>query len=129
MRAMLIPILLVALAAACSSASSYGNDLAYAPVLVNRTDHAVVYAVFLLEEAGLVDPNPAIDPAEAADRRVPAGEERQMTISGWAGDGVMVFIYDIPPNHAGGRVPLSRTLQITGEELARMHGRIIIEDE
>jgi hypothetical protein len=129
MRAMLIPILLVSLAAACTSANSYGNDAAFGPVLVNRTENALIYSVFPLEEAGLVDPNPAIDPAEAAERRVPAGEERAMTISGWPGDGVVVFIYEIPANHAGGTVPLSRTLQVTGEDLARTQGRIVVENQ
>src|SRR5688572_17510991 len=65
MRALLIlPILLLA---ACSTPS--GKD-GGGVVLVNRTDNALLYMAFDLEDGPLVDPNPAIDPRNTPERLV-----------------------------------------------------------
>ena len=124
MRAMLIPIL-VSLAAACSTPPG-GTDAG--PVLVNRTANALLYVAFNLADAALVDPNPALDPAEAPDRRVAAGAQQAIDIPDYAAEGVLLFIYEIPPDHAG-PVPLSRTVRVTQAELLGMQNRIVIEDE
>lgn len=123
---MLIPVL-VLLAAACSS--SFGGDgAASSLVLVNRTDHALLYVAFNLEEAALVDPNPFIDPADAPERLVPAGTERTLDLPDYTGGGVVLFLYEIPAQDRAGPVPLSRTLQFTAAELARSRGRMVVED-
>lgn len=122
---MLIPVL-VLLAAACSS--SFGGEGSGSPlVLVNRTDHALLYVAFNLEEAALVDPNPLIDPQDAPERLVPAGAERTIDLPDYSGQGVVLFLYDIPAQDRAGPVPLSRTLQFTAAELARSRGRMVVE--
>jgi hypothetical protein len=122
----LIAALLMALAAACSNASLSGGD--GSPVLVNRTGNAVLYVAFDLSEAPLVDPNPAIDPLDAPERLVAAGDQRPLDIAEYEGGGVLLFIYQIPASDRAGPVPLSRTLRVTREELARMGNRIVLDD-
>jgi hypothetical protein len=123
---MLIAALLMPLLAACSSSSLGGGD--GQPVLVNRTGNAVLYVAFDLSQAPLVDPNPAIDPAEAPERLVAAGDQRPITIEGYEGEGVLLFIYEIPAMDRAGPVPLSRTVRLTREELARTGNRIILDE-
>ncbi|HLM66929.1 MAG TPA: hypothetical protein VK358_05335, partial [Longimicrobium sp.] len=122
----LILSLLAALLAACSSSSLGGGD--GRPVLVNRTGNAVLYAAFNLSEAPLVDPNPALDPAEAPERLVAAGDQRPLAIVDYEGGGVLLFIYEIPATDRAGPVPLSRTIRLTREELARMNNRIVLDE-
>jgi hypothetical protein len=124
MRMLLTTLAFVLLAACANSFSGDGGGI----VLANRTDHALLYAAFGLADAALVDPNPAIDPAQAPERRVPAGEQRTLQVSGDPAEGVVLFLYDIPPGHAG-PVPLSRTVRVTAEELRQMQNRIAIGPE
>lgn len=124
MRILLAAALLPLLALACSSASVSGGD--GVPVLVNRTGGALLYAAFDLSAAALVDPQPALDPAEAQDRLVAAGEEQPLRIDGYE-EGVLLFIYEVPAADRAGPVPLSRTVRVTREELLRMNNRIVLE--
>jgi hypothetical protein len=126
MRAMLITIL-VSLAAACSAPIGAGGD--GRPVLVNRTDNALLYVAFNLDQAGLVDPNPAIDPKDAPERLVAAGAQTVIDLPDYSGEGVLLFIYEIPAQDRAGPVPLSRTVRISPEDLLRAQNRIIIEDQ
>lgn len=125
MRAMLIPIL-VSLAAACSTPP---GETEAGPVLVNRTGNALLYVAFNLADGALVDPNPAIDPAEAPERIVAAGAQQAIDIPDYAVEGVLLFIYEIPsPDHTG-PVPLSRTVRVTHPELLAMQNRIVIAEQ
>ena len=123
----LIAALLLPLLAACSSSSLGGGD--GSPVLVNRTGNALLYVAFDLALAPMVDPNPAIDPADAPERVVASGEQRPIEIADNESGGVLLFIYEIPATDRAGPVPLSRTVQVTSAELLRMNNRIVIDDE
>lgn len=124
---MLLAAVSVLLLAACAAPPATGRSAA--PVLVNRTANALIYAAFDLEEAALVDPNPAIDPASARDRTVPAGAEAQIAYDETSGEGVLLFLYEIPAGNPAGSVPLSRTVRVTRAELQASQGRIVIDPE
>ncbi|HEX6039353.1 hypothetical protein [Longimicrobium sp.] len=123
---MLIAALSVLLLAACADPAG-GNGSAAAPVLVNRTATAFVYAAFDLADAGLVDPNPAIDPAMVPERVVAAGAEAEIQVEQTSGEGVLLFLYEIPAGDHAGPVSLSRTVRVTRAELIASGGRIVID--
>ncbi|HST60341.1 MAG TPA: hypothetical protein VLK84_16660 [Longimicrobium sp.] len=123
---MLLTLVVAGLVAACSSSLGGGGD-GGGPVLVNRTGGALLFVAMDLSASGLVDPNPALNVEEHRDKLVAAGEERAIEIPDYAGDGVLLFIYEIPAADHAGPVPLTRTVQVTREELLRMNGRIVIE--
>jgi hypothetical protein len=122
MRALLIVIL--AALAACVTPFGEGGDPR--PLLVNRTGNALLYVAFGLEDAPLVDPNPAIDPADAPERLVADGAELAIEVSGYSGSGVLLFIYEIPAQDHAGPVPISRTIRVSRAQLLRADGRIVI---
>ncbi|HEY0015851.1 MAG TPA: hypothetical protein VGC13_06010 [Longimicrobium sp.] len=121
----LLTLLLVAFAAACSTPFGGGDG---PPVLVNRTRNALLYVAFDLRDGPLVDPNPAIDPADAPERLVAAGDQRAIILADYSGEGVLLFLYEIPAQDRAGPVPLSRTLRVTQAELLRNRGRIVIDE-
>ena len=123
---MLIAAVLLPLLASCSNASLSGRD--GNPVLVNRTGNALLYVAFDLSQAALVDPNPAIDPADAPERLVAAGDQRTLSIAEYE-EGVLLFIYEISATDRSGPVPLSRTVRLTRAELLRMNNRIVLDDQ
>lgn len=120
---MLLPILM--LLAACPD--PFGGAAAGDVVLANRTANAFVYVAFDLADGPLVDPNPAIDPAQAPERVVAPGEARSIDITDYSGEGVLLFIYEIPATDQAGPVPLSRTVRVSAGELRRMNNRIVID--
>lgn len=122
---MLAAALLVPLLAACSGVFVSGGG--GTPVLVNRTGHALLYVAFGLSQAALVDPSPALDPASAPERLVPDGDQRPITLAEEDGEGLVLFIYDIPVADRAGPVPLSRTVRLTHDELLRMNHRIVLD--
>jgi hypothetical protein len=121
----LLTVLLVAFAAACSTPFGGGDGH---PVLVNRTANALLYVVFDLQDGPLVDPNPAIDPADAPERVVAAGDQRTILLDDYSGEGVLLFLYAIPAQDRAGPVPLGRILEVTQAELLRSRGRIVIDE-
>lgn len=125
---MLTAALSVLLLAACAAPVAERGSAA-APVLVNRTATAFVYVAFDLADAGLVDPNPAIDPAAAPEHVVAAGAEAEIQVEQTSGEGVLLFLYEIPAGGHAGPVPLSRTVRVTRAELAASGGRIVIEPQ
>lgn len=122
---MLLTVVLAGLVAACSS--SLGGAGASGPVLVNRTGNALLFVAMNQSAAGLVDPNPALNVEENRERLVAAGDERAIEIPDYEGEGVLLFIYEIPAADHAGPVPLTRTVQVTREELLRMNNRIVVE--
>lgn len=122
---MLLTLVVAGLVAACSS--SLGGHGDSGPVLVNRTGGALLFVGMNLSASGLVDPQPALRPDEHAERRVAAGEERAIVIPDYEGEGVLLFLYEIPAADHAGPVPLSRTVQVTREQLLRMNDRIVIQ--
>jgi hypothetical protein len=125
MRTLLVALCLP-LVAAC--ANSFGGD-GGGVVLANRTARAFLYVAFDLADAPLVDPNPAIDPAEAPERLVAAGEQRTIEVPGDSGEGVLLFLYEIPSQDHAGPVPLSRTVRVPAADLRRLHNRIVIDEQ
>lgn len=125
---MLITVVTVLLLAACAAPAG-GSGSTAAPVLVNRTANAFVYVAFDLAEGALVDPNPAIDPAAMPERVMAAGAEAEIDVEETSGEGVLLFLYEIPAPSAAGPVPLSRTVRVTRAELIASGGRIVIEPE
>jgi hypothetical protein len=123
MRALLLlPLLLLS---ACSTL--FGTDDPRRLVLANRTDNALLYVAF--GSGPVVDPQPALEFAENRDRMVAAGEQRAIEVSSYTGEGVTVFVYEIPSQDHAGAVPLTRTLRVSERDLARTHGRIIVDEE
>lgn len=126
MRALLLLPILVLLAA-CPDPFSGGGEGGV--TLANRTDNAFVYVAFDLADGPLVDPNPAIDPAQVPGRIIAPGEARSIDITDYSGEGVLLFIYEIPATDQAGPVPLSRTVRVSAGELRRMNNRIVIGRE
>ncbi len=126
MRPLLI-VLLVSLVAACSTPFAADGDSR--PVLVNQSSNALLYVAFDIGDGTAVDPNPAIDPADAPDRLVAAGGERAIDLADYSGEGVLLFIYKIPAQDYAGPVPLTRTLQVSRAELRQNRGRIVIHEQ
>lgn len=121
----LVAALLVVLLAACSASPVSGGG--GTPVLVNRTGNALLYVAMNLSAAPLVDPMPAMDPANAPERLVAAGDQRPIVIADYEGDGVLLFIYEIPAADRAGPVPLSRTVSLTRAELLLAGNRIVLD--
>jgi hypothetical protein len=126
MRPLLI-VLLVSLVAACSTPLAGDGDSR--PVLVNQSSNALLYVAFDIGDGTAVDPNPAIDPADAPERVVAAGGQRAINITDYSGDGVLLFIYKIPAQDYAGPVPLTRIMQIPRAELLQNRGRIVIDEQ
>ncbi len=122
---MLLTLVVAGLVAACSSSLGGGGESGL--MLVNRTGSALLFVAMDLSASGLVDPNPALNVEENRERLVAAGEERAIEIPDYAGEGVLLFLYEVPAADHAGPVPLTRTVQVTREELLRMNNRIVIE--
>lgn len=125
---MLLAAASILLLAACAAPVGEGGS-ADAPVLVNRTANAFIYVAFDLEDAALVDPNPSLDPAQVPERIVAAGGEVEIDVQQTSGEGVLLFLYEIPAHDVAGPVPLTRTLRVTRAELVASRGRIVIDRE
>jgi hypothetical protein len=123
---MLLAVLSVLLLAACAGSAGHGGVTA-AHVLVNRTPNAFVYLALDSEVAQRIDVNPFADPAAMPERVVAAGAEVEIEVELTSDLGVTVILYEIPAGHAGGRVPLTRTVVVTRQELEASGGRIVVE--
>jgi hypothetical protein len=123
---MLLTLVLAGLVAACSSSLGGGGGEG-GPMLVNRTGNALLFVAMNASAAGLVDPNPALSVEENRERLVAAGDERAIEIPDYEGEGVLLFLYEIPAADHAGPVPLTRMVQVTREELLRMNNRIVVE--
>lgn len=123
----MLALFTVLLMAACANPFSGGG--AGDVLLVNRTDRALLYLALPRADAAVVDPNPAWNPQEHLDRMVAAGEERWIDVEGSAADGVVLFLYAVPPADMVSPVPLWRVLAVEGGELRRMSNRVVVQDE
>ncbi|HEX6912187.1 MAG TPA: hypothetical protein VF142_17420 [Longimicrobium sp.] len=125
MRALLLPF--VMLLAACPDPFAGGGSRTV--MLANGSSNAFVYVAIDLRDGPVVDPNPAIDPAQVPERIIAPGEARPLDVHDYSGEGVLLFLYEIPATDQAGPVPLSRIVRVTAGDLARMHNRIVIDDE
>lgn len=126
MRALLL-LPFVMLLAACPN--PFAGDGSRTVTLANRSSNAFIYVAIDLQAGPVVDPNPAIDPAQVPERIIAPGEARPLDIHDYSGEGVLLFLYEIPHTDQAGPVPLSRIVRVTAGELARMHHRIVIDDD
>ncbi len=125
MRALLLPLL--TMLAAC--ANPFSGDGGPGVTLANESSRAVVFSAVDLRYGPLVDPVPALDPAQVPERVLVPGEARALDIPEYSGEGVLLFLYEVPAGHAGGPVPFTRIVQVTAAELARLHHRVVLADD